>query len=378
LAFSSVVAWCDARSYAGDVDAAIVGLPQSGKTTTFNALTSGHGSASADSRGEAIGVVKLPDERLEKLAELARSKKVTPLEFRLHDLPALFQKGGPGAEATETLSRSDVLIHVVRMFDRADVPHPSGSVDPERDVREFESELLLTDLGIVERRLEKLDIAVRSARAGERDESEREQKLLLRLKEYLDGGDRLSDRVTDEQDLKLLAGFGFLTLKPVLLVLNTGEGELGRSGEIEEEFAAKFGAGKAGVAVLCAKLEAELAELSADEAREFRDEMGAPEGTVKRVLEKAGELLGQVTFFTIGDKEARAWTVKRGSSALQAAGRIHTDIERGFIRAEVIDWDKLVEAGGSHAEARKKGQLRTEGRDYVVQEGDVINVLFNV
>lgn len=360
------------------MDAAIVGLPQSGKTTTFQALTSGHASASADGRGEAIGVVKLPDERLEKLAAQINAKKVTPLEFRLHDLPALFQKGGPGVEATETLSRADVLIHVVRVFDRADVPHPSGSIDPERDVRDFESELLLTDLGIVERRLEKLDVAVRSARAGERDENEREQKLLLTLKGHLDEGQRLGDRVTDEQELKLLGGFGFLTLKPMLVVLNIGEGDLERTEALVQEYAAKLAAGPAGVAVLCAKLEAELAELAEDEAREFRQEMGAPDGAVAAVLQKAGDLLGHVTFFTIGEKESRAWTVKRGSSAVQAAGRIHTDIERGFIRAEVIDWDKLLEAGGSHAEARKKGQLRTEGRDYVVQEGDVINVLFNV
>lgn len=322
--------------------------------------------------------MKLPDKRLEKLAKQGGSKKVTPLEFRLHDLPPLFQKGGAGVEATEALSRADVLIHVVRVFDRADVPHPSGPVDPARDVQAFESELLLTDLGVVERRLEKLDIAVRSARAGERDENEREQGLLLKLKGHLDAGARLSDRVTDEQELKQLGGFGFLTLKPMLIVLNIGEADLERADEIEREYAAKFGAGSTGVAALCAKLEAELAELTEEEAREFRKEMGAPEGAVERVLKKAGDLLGQVTFFTIGEKESRAWTVKQGSSALQAAGRIHTDIERGFIRAEVIDWDKLLEAGGSHAEARKRGQLRTEGRDYVVQEGDVINVLFNV
>jgi GTP-binding protein YchF len=360
------------------VDAAIVGLPQSGKTTTFRALTAGHGSASADARGENIGVVKLPDERLEQMAKLVNAKKVTPLEFRLHDLPPLFQKGGPGVEATESLSRADVLIHVVRAFERADVPHPQGSVDPARDLTAFDSELLLADLGIVERRLERLDIAVRSAPAGERDENEREQKLLLRLKQQLDEGKRLSACTIEAQEMKVLGGFGFLTLKPILVVLNIGEGDLERAEATEAEFAAKLAGESAGVVSLCAKLESELAELPPDEAREFRAEMGAPEGAVARVLEKAGDLLGHVTFFTIGEKESRAWTVKGGSTAVQAAGRIHTDIERGFIRAEVIDWDKLVEAGGSHAEARKKGHLRTEGRDYIVKEGDVINVLFNV
>lgn len=354
-----------------------MGLPLSGKTTTFDALTAGHGSSSADARGENIGIVKLADERLEKLAELVGAKKVTPLEFRLHDLPPLFQKGGPGAEASESLSRADLLIHVVRAFERSDVPHPEGSVDPVRDARAFESELALSDLGIVERRLEKLDIAVRSARAGERDADEREQKLMLRLRQHLDDGERLSDCVTDPQELKLLAGFGFLTLKPMLIVLNIGEGELARAEEVETEFEAEHAGGSIAVAALCAKLEAELAELSEDEAAEFRADLNAPVGAVSRVLDKASQLLGVITFFTIGEKEARAWTVKRGSTAVQAAGRIHTDIERGFIRAEVIDWDKLVEAG-SHAEARKRGQLRTEGRDYIVREGDVINVLFNV
>lgn len=358
------------------MDAALVGLPLSGKTTTFQALTAGRGSA-VDSRGENIGVVKLADERLARLAVMVSAKKVTPLDFRLHDLPPLFQKGGPGAEAYESLTRSDVLIHVIRGFERDDLPHPKGSVDPMRDLQEFESELLLGDLGIIERRLEKLDMTVRSAKPGEREKGEREQKLLLSLKEHLDEGRRLSDEVTDEQELKALAGFGLLSLKPSQILINIGEAQLEEAEKIEAEWTERVGSASVGVAVLCSKLEAELVELPPEEAQEFRTEMGAGDGMVRRALEGASDLLGQVTFFTIGEQEARAWTVRRGASALQAAGRIHTDIERGFIRAEVIGWDELLEFG-SHVEARKKGKLRTEGKVYVVREGDVINVLFNV
>ena len=358
------------------MDAALVGLPLSGKTTTFQALTAGHGSAS-DSRGENIGVVKLSDQRLSDLAQLMGTKKVTPLEVRLHDLPALFQKGGPGTEAYESLTRADVLIHVIRAFERDDLPHPKGSVNPQRDLEDFEGELRFGDLGVIERRLEKLDITVRSAKPGEREEGEREQKLLQTLKEYLEAGRRLSDEITNQQDLKVVAGFGLLSLKPVLVLLNVGEAQLDGASKLEAEWTERLGSATIGVAVLCAKLEAELAELAADEAAEFRKEMGAAEGMVGRVLDRASDLLRQVTFFTISEKESRAWTVLRGASAVQAAGRIHTEMERGFIRAEVIGWDELLKFG-SHVEARKNGRLRTEGRDYVVQEGDVIKVLFNV
>jgi len=322
-------------------------------------------------------VVKLADQRLTDMAKLVSAKKVTPLEFRLHDLPALFQKGGPGAEGYESLTRADVLIHVVRVFERNDLAHPKGSVDPQRDLRDFESELRLGDQAVIERRLDRLDITVRSGKPDERKAGEREQKLLQTLKEHLEAGRRLSDEITDQEDLKALAGFGLLSLKPVLVMLNVGEAQLDGASELEAEWTERLGSTTTGVGVLCAKLEAELAELAADEATEFRKEMGAAEGMVARVLDRASELLGHVTFFTIGEKESRAWTVLRGASAAQAAGRIHSDIERGFIRAEVIGWEELLRLG-SHVEAKKAGKLRTEGKDYVVQEGDVINVLFNV
>ncbi|HSP55306.1 MAG TPA: DUF933 domain-containing protein [Dehalococcoidia bacterium] len=360
------------------MDLAIVGLRGSGKTSLFKALTAGHGSAGADSRAEHIGAVKIPDERLDKLAELVHAKKVTPLELFLHDLPPIFERGaGPSGEAGESLARADALVHVVRAFHREDMPHPDGSVDPVRDVTAFDAEMMLNDLAIIERRLDKLDTTVRTGRPEERESGAREQALLLRCKALLEKDAPLRRVVTDPADVRALSNFGLLSLKPILLVVNIDESDAGRASAIEGEYIARFSGTGTNVTAICAKLEAELAELTPDEAEEFRQELGAEAGSTLRVLGKVIDLLGLITFFTAGEKETRAWSLVAGGSALQAAGRIHTDIERGFIRAEVISWDKLLEFG-SHAEARKHGQLRTEGRTYIVQDGDVINVLFNV
>jgi GTP-binding protein YchF len=360
------------------MDVAIVGLPASGKTALFDALTAGHGSASSDGRGEQLGTVKIPDDRLDRLATLVSAKKVTPLEVRLFDLPPLFIRGAaPSGESAETLGRADALIHVVRAFERDDVPHPAGSVDPDRDIAAFDAELMLNDLAIIERRLEKLDITVRSARPGEREAGEREKALLDRCKTMLEGEKPLRDQVHDPQDIKGLSNFGLLSLKPMLIVLNVDESRAGEIEAVEAGFSGRHAGDHTACAAMSAKLEAELAELSAEEAAEFRRELGAAEGGAERLLGKLMQLLGLVTFFTAGEKETRAWTVTTGGSALQAAGRIHSDIERGFIRAEVIGWQELLEFG-THTEARKHGKLRTEGKTYVVQEGDVINVLFNV
>jgi GTP-binding protein YchF len=360
------------------MDLAIVGLPFSGKTAVFKALTAGHGSASADGRGEAIGAVKIPDERLQKLAELVGARKITPVEVVLHDLPPLFERGaGPSGPTAETLARADALIHVARAFARDDVPHPSGDVDADRDIATFDSEMLLNDLGIVERRLEKIEITARTAKQEEREAAQREVELLTKVKTHLDADIPLRDVITDADEIKALGNYGLLSLKPMLLVVNIGESEVGDRDAIEAKYREKLAKERTGVAALCARLEAELAELPPEEAAEFREDMGAGEGATDRVLEAIREMLGLVTFFTAGEKDTRAWTIPQGATVLQAAGRIHTDIERGFIRAEVIGWDKLLELGG-HNEAKKAGQLRQEGKTYVVQEGDVINVLFNV
>lgn len=351
------------------MDIAIVGHLQSGKSTVFRALTAGHGSASGDGR-ESVGVIKIPDERLEKLAVLVKAKKVTPIEVFLHDLPALFQKGAaPSGPAGETLARADALLHVVRMFER--------TTDPAKDISEFDAELMLFDLGIVERRLDKIESTFRTGKVADREAAEREKALLQRVKIVLEGDKPLRDGITDDADVKALANFGLLSLKPMLFLMNIGEDAVGEQANVAAEYQAKLGGNRTRATAMCAKLEAELAELTPDEAAEFRRDLGAPEGGTQAVLEQARQLLGLLTFFTAGEKDTRAWSLPQGGTALQAAGRIHTDIERGFIRAEVIRWDTLLELG-THAEARKKGQLRQEGKTYVVQDGDVINVLFNV
>lgn len=360
------------------MDLAIVGLRSCGKTSVFKALTVGHGSAGGAGRGEHIGAVKVPDERLDRLATLVHAKKVTPVEARFHDLPPMFEKGAPpSGEAAEALSKADALVHVVRAFHRDDVPHPLESVDPQRDIEAFEAELRFNDLGIVERRLQKLDTVARTGRPAEREAAEREQQLLKRVHKHIEADESLRDCMTDLQDVKALANFGLLSLKPMLILVNIDEADAGKTAALEAEYRGRYYSPKTRTAVICAEVEAELGELSPEDAPEFRAELGVEEGAAMRLLSVAMEVMGLATFFTAGEKETRAWAVGAGSSALQAAGRIHTDIERGFIRAEVIRWDKLLEFG-SHAEARKHGQLRTEGKTYVVQDGDVINVLFNV
>ncbi len=327
---------------------------------------------------EHIAVIKVPDPRLQRLAAMFQPKKVTPAEVRLHDLPAPFRRDVALApQHASSLASADGLIHVVRAFQRQDVPHPQGFVDPHRDIAALELELAFYDLGIVERRLERLDMAVRSARPGEREAGERELRLLRRVREHLEQEVPLRSQPLAPEELKQLAGYGFLTLKPVLLAINIDESDVPRTAAIEADFRSRYAGGKSGVVALCAGLEAELAELPEEEAAQFRRELGSTEPVAQRLLASAYQVLGYVTFYTVVGEECRAWPVPAGTTALAAAGRIHSDMERGFIRAEVIAYEVLLEVG-SLAEARRHGLLRTEGKQYVVQDGDVLHILFHV
>lgn len=358
------------------MDIAIVGLELSGKSTVFSALTGR--PAGEVARREHIGVVRLPDERLERLAALVGVKKVTPAEVRLHDLPPIFGKGAPSSpEAAQSLARADELLLVVRAFHRDDVPHPQGSVDPHRDIEAFQADLLLHDLAIVERRLERLEPMVRSARPGEREAGEREMQLLDRVRRSLEGNQPLRDQGFSPEEVKVLVNYGLLSLKPMLILVNIDERDAGSASAVEEEYGRRYDAPGTGVVAMSARLEAELAELPPEEAEEFRRELGVGDSRVRWVLARAQGLMRLVTFYTPVGDECRAWPVPAGTTAVQAAGRIHSDMERGFIRAEVIPWERLMELG-SLAEARRQGALRTEGKGYVVQDGDVIHVLFHV
>ena len=365
------------------MDLGIVGLPLCGKTTVFNALTHGHAEAGGHRAGVEthIGVVKVPDERLTKLAAQFQSKKVTPAELRYLDLPAMGatvgRGGGPSSQVLSALSASDGLLHVVRTFQREDVPHPQGSIDPQRDIAAMDVELVLADLAIVEKRLERLAPVVRSAKPGEREAGEREMEILRRVKASLEGETPLRAQGLAAEEERALRDYALLTLKPILLVVNVGEEDIARIADIEGEFAARYAAAGTPAVAICGQLEMELAQLSEEEAREFRQELGLTDSGVQRVIQKTFDLMGLITFYTVVGEECRAWTVPRATPAQQAAGKIHSDMERGFIRAEAIGCQEILVCG-SLAEARKRGILRTEGKSYCVQDGDVLHILFCV
>jgi GTP-binding protein YchF len=361
------------------MDIALIGLAASGKTTLLKALATGHVPQHAGGSEPLTAVVKVPDGRLDKLAAMVQAKKTTYLELRIHDFPSFsVGKKGPPPQLLGSLATNDLLVHVVRAFGDESVPHPQETIDPRRDIEAMDLELTLADLGIVERRIERLTVEMRSLAAGARGSQEREMALLQRLKGALEAEQPLRSLDLTPEEKASLGGFNLLTLKPLLIVLNIDEGDEAGAASIGPDIGA--GRGRAGTSViaLAVRAEAELAELGEDEAQEFRNELGLPEQpAAARVLSEAVSLLGLISFFTAGPQDTHAWSVPAGTPAVKAAGRIHTDIERGFIRAEVIGWQELLEAG-SHAEAKKRGVLRLEGKTYEVKDGDVINVLFNV
>jgi GTP-binding protein YchF len=362
------------------MDLGIIGLGQSGKTALFAALTRGHAHTAGFAATEpSIGVVKIPDERLDKTAALIKARKITYAEVRFLDFPgALSVRGeGPAATLLAALSQCDALVHVVRAFHDESLPHAEGGVDPARDIAAVNLELAFADIGVLERRQEKLDVQVRSSRPGEREAGERELALVRRLREGLEREEPLRAQELSPEERRAISGFQLLSVKPQLVVINIDEVDLTRAWEVERDFSAQFGGQGVQVLALCARLERELAELSDEEAAEFRKDLGIAESGIDRVLRASNEVLGLITFLTVGEQEARAWPLAAGSSALEAAAKIHSDIARGFIRAEVIRWEELLECG-SYAEARKRGLLRTEGKQYVVQDGEVLHVLFNV
>ncbi|MPZ49185.1 MAG: redox-regulated ATPase YchF [Dehalococcoidia bacterium] len=362
------------------MDIALIGLAASGKTTLLHALAAGHLPGGHTSPTEtAMAVVKVPDERLDRLAAAVSARKTTYLELRLMDFPG-FSVGrkGPPPQLLGTLSTADLLVHVVRSFSEESIPHPLESIDPDRDIAALELELIFADLAVVERRTERIQVEARSLAAGARGPLDRELALQRRLKEALEAEKPVRSLGLTAEEKTLLSGFNLLTGKPLLNVLNIDEADAPRTAEIEAAAREKHAGPDADVIAIAAKAEADVAELPADEAAEFRRELGLPEqAAAERLLQETVSLLGLITFYTVGPQDTHAWSVSAGTPAVKAAGRIHSDIERGFIRAEVIDSADFLEAG-SHAEAKRRGNQRLEGKTYEVREGDVINVLFNV
>ena len=364
---------------------AIVGLAGAGKSTVFNTLTKGH--AQTGGYGGAVvnvGVVKVPDERLTRLTTMFHPKREVHADVTYVDLPAPPRAdengGGAGDMPPDQLARlrtADALLHVVRAFEDPAVPLADGTVDPWRDIERLDLELILADLSVTEKRVERLRAQGHHGTPTEREANDRELAVLERLLPGLQGGRPIRDMGLDEDASRVLRGFRFLTEKPVLVLLNIGEADLPRESAIVAEINARYVHEHTMVDALSAKVEMEIGELEADDAAVFMEELGLRESSLDRVIRLSYRLLGFISFFTAGPDETRAWTVPDGATAVEAAGAIHSDLARGFIRAEVVTFEDLVRLG-STTEARKAGRLRSEGRTYRVRDGDVIEVLFNV
>ncbi len=363
------------------VDIGIIGLVQSGRTTLFNALTHGGGSGQHAREDSHIGMAKVPEPRLEKLAELLHPQKVVPATARYIDIGAsvkdLVKGKGTGGQLLTQLTQVDALINVVRAFRDDSIPHVEGSLNVERDITNMELELTFSDLTLLERRLEKLAESLKGAKPQERQGFLREQDLLLKIKNSLEKEVPIRSLTLTAEEARSIAGYQFLTAKPLLIVVNIGEDQLAQTESLEAELSSRHSRPRCRLITICGKVEMEMAELAEDEAQIMRSEFGIKESGADRVIKHSYELLGLLTFFTIASGEVRAWSLRQGIDAVRAAGKIHSDMERGFIRAEVISYDDLGKCG-SLAEARKRGLLRLEGKSYIVQDGDVITFLFNV
>ena len=356
----------------------VVGLPYVGKTSLFNALTQSDAETGTYTakKGWNVGSVKVPDERLAALAEVFNPKRVTPTSINYVDIAGV-SKGDIALEGLETgviaeLREVDALAHIVRVFEDDAVPHVDGDVDPKRDIETIDIELAFADLSIIDSRLDRLNRELRTQKILA---LEHERVVLERCKVALEAGTAIRQLQLTPEDERAIRGYGFLTQKPLLLVLNIGEDELDNAEEICSNFAASEP--QIEIITLSARLEMELARLDPEEAELFRTEMGLDESALARVIDASYRTLGLITFFTVVSDELRAWTLKNGMTALDAAGTIHTDMARGFIRAETIDWTDLVGCG-SLTEARDNGLLRLEGKDYAVSDGDVLTIRFNV
>ncbi len=348
----------------------IVGLPQVGKTTLFKILTKVHLDAKATQAATHVGVARVPEPRVDKLAVLYRPKKVTHATVQYVDVGGLQKDRARDAAVLAPLREVDALAHVVRVFENPAVPHSAGSIDPLRDATNLDLELMLNDLEQITRRLERVEKDLKK----KKDLAlEAEQALLLRCKAAIEKETPLRELEFSAEEMKMLTGFMFLSQRPMLFVLNLGDSE---AAEIEtaverHKLGALCSKPNTGVVPVCGRLEAELVDLEEAEASELVASYGFKESGLDRLIHATYRLLGLTSFFTAGDPEVRAWTIRRGTTALKAAGVIHSDIERGFIRAEVVRCDDLLEAGSTGA-ARERGKMRLEGKDYVVQEGDVI------
>ena len=352
----------------------IIGLPQVGKTSLFRILTKAHISAShANPREAHVGVAKVPDERLDRLAEMYHPKKTMHASVEYVDLGAIGQEALKESAYLGHLRQVDAIVHVVRAFEDDSIPHV-GPIDPLRDIKNVEFDLMVSDLGQIEKRLERVEKDLKKMKSPD---LEKEFELLKRAKAHLETERPLRELEMTPEDKKRFRGFMFLSEKPILYVLNISESaELGKDlqgAEAKHRLGEVATRPNVGATAICGKVEAELAEMSDADAAEFLSSYGLKESGLSRLIKNTYSLLGLISFLTAGEDECRAWTIPAGTRAAQAAGAIHSDLEKHFIRAETIRWDHLLEAG-SEANARAKGILRLEGKDYIVQDGDVLHI----
>ncbi|MEL7589991.1 MAG: redox-regulated ATPase YchF [Anaerolineaceae bacterium] len=351
----------------------IIGLPQSGKTTLFNALTRATQPTGATGKIEIhTAVVDVPDQRVDRLAEMFKPRKTIYTKVTYVDIAGLdgsAGKAGIAGALLNQLAQMDGFIQVVRVFEDENVPHVHNTIDPLRDIQNMDSEFVLNDLIQVERKLERLQEEKKKGAGREKGLIEREQVLFQRLHEALSQEKPLRDIDIDAEEDKLLSGFGFLSRKPMLIVLNLSENQTTPQIDYPHEYSM--------VTALQGKLEMDIAQLPAEEAEMFLAEYGITEPSLNRMIKLSYDLLGLLSFFTAGEDECRAWTVRKGAAAPEAAGEIHSDLQRGFIRAEVVAYEDLMSLGGMQ-QAKTHGKLRMEGKEYIVKDGDVLNILFNV
>lgn len=354
----------------------IIGLPLSGKTTIFNALTRGNAQVAGFASGKLevhTANVQVPDARVDVLTPMFKPRKTIYAQVQYNDIAGLArglgEKGGIDGNLLNQIVQNDALVHVVRAFDDQNVPHLEGSINPARDLENLDTELILSDLGVVERRIERLKTSLSKGGSTpqEREAFQRELTQLERFKQTLENGSLLRDLELSQGELKPLKSLALATLKPTLVVLNTGEGQK------DMPFAANYDHKQTMIVALQGKLEMELAQMSEEEAKDFLAEFGISEPSLPRMIRLSYQLLGQQSFFTVGEDEVRAWTIPVGATAVDAAAAIHTDLARGFVRAEVVHYQDLVKSGGMN-EAKKLGLVRLEGKEYVVKDGDIVHI----